>query len=324
MRLPFRKIHALYHIFEQEFSKRDLLGQQNKEVNMKEQKKAEKNLQWHPAFYASIQIEFKDDADNLVFENEHQLGTKPFGIDVLIIKKENDNPVQKNIGRIFRKRNIIEYKSPTDYLSIDDFYKVYGYSCFYKADVEETDSIKIEEITISLVCKRYPRKLIQHLQKERNYEIRKVEEGIFHVIGDKIPIQIIVTKYLSREENLWLRNLTDTLSEKEDAEKLIREYNKNRGNTLYSSVMNIIIQANRERFKEEKSMCEALDELLEELLEEQRDARIEAREVKARQQGKEQINELTKRLSQENRMDDIVKAANDKEYQEKLLLEFGL
>lgn len=291
---------------------------------MKEQKKAEKNLQWHPAFYASIQIEFKDDADNLVFENEHQLGTKPFGIDVLIIKKENDNPVQKNIGRIFRKRNIIEYKSPTDYLSIDDFYKVYGYSCFYKADVEETDSIKIEEITISLVCKRYPRKLIQHLQKERNYEIRKVEEGIFHVIGDKIPIQIIVTKYLSREENLWLRNLTDTLSEKEDAEKLIREYNKNRGNTLYSSVMNIIIQANRERFKEEKSMCEALDELLEELLEEQRDARIEAREVKARQQGKEQINELTKRLSQENRMDDIVKAANDKEYQEKLLLEFGL
>lgn len=295
---------------------------------MKEQKKVEKNLQWHPAFYASIQIEFKDDADNLVFENEHQLGTKPFGIDVLIIKKANDNPVQKNIGRIFRKRNIIEYKSPTDYLSIDDFYKVYGYSCFYKADVEETDSIKIEEITISLVCKRYPRKLIQHLQKERNYEIRKVEEGIFHVIGDKIPIQIIVTKYLSREENLWLRNLTDTLSEKEDAEKLIREYNKNRGNTLYSSVMNIIIQANRERFKEEKSMCEALDELLEELLEEQRDARIEAREVRARkqgnEQGKEQINELTKRLSQENRMDDIVKAANDKEYQEKLLLEFGL
>lgn len=26
---------------------------------------------WHPAFYADIQIELKDDADNLIFENEH-------------------------------------------------------------------------------------------------------------------------------------------------------------------------------------------------------------------------------------------------------------
>lgn len=44
-----------------------------------------------------------------------------------------------NIGRIFRKYNIIEYKSPVDYLGIDDFYKVYGYLCFYKADTQEED-----------------------------------------------------------------------------------------------------------------------------------------------------------------------------------------
>lgn len=28
-------------------------------------------LQWHPAFYAGLQIELKDEADNLSFENEH-------------------------------------------------------------------------------------------------------------------------------------------------------------------------------------------------------------------------------------------------------------
>ncbi len=44
-----------------------------------------------------------------------------------------------NIGRIFRKYNIIEYKSPVDYLGIDDFYKVYGYLGFYKADTQEED-----------------------------------------------------------------------------------------------------------------------------------------------------------------------------------------
>ena len=55
-------------------------------------------------------------------------------IDILIIKNETKHKVKKNIGRIFRKHNIIEYKSPDDYLSIDDFYKVCGYTYFYKAD----------------------------------------------------------------------------------------------------------------------------------------------------------------------------------------------
>ena len=39
-------------------------------------------LQWHPAFFADIQIELQEDADSLIFENEHQLGTKPMEIDV--------------------------------------------------------------------------------------------------------------------------------------------------------------------------------------------------------------------------------------------------
>ena len=77
--------------------------------------------QWHPAFFADIQIE-------LEAEREHQLGTKPMEIDALVIKKKSDIPINKNIGRIFRKYNIIEYKSPTDYISINDFYKVCGYA----------------------------------------------------------------------------------------------------------------------------------------------------------------------------------------------------
>ena len=300
------------------------------------QKSAEKNLQWHPAFYAGIQIELKDEADNLIFENEHQLGTKPFGIDVLIIKKESDKPIQKNIGQIFRKHNIIEYKSPTDYLSIDDFYKVYGYTCFYKADVERTDSIKVEELTISLVCKNYPEKLLRHLQKERNYIIRKAGRGIFYIIGDKIPIQILVTKELSKKENLWLRSLTNQLEDAEDAKELLVDYEKNRNSSLHKSVMNIIMQANKEKFKEAKAMCEALEELMKEEFEAKRtegriegktEGRIEGKiegKIEGENLGKTQINELNKKLAQAGRVDDIIKAAEDREYQESLLKEFGL
>lgn len=72
-------------------------------------------LQWHPAFYADIQIDFTEEKEKLIFENEHQLGTKPKSIDVLIVKKRKEAKIHKNIGRIFREHNIIEYKSPGDY-----------------------------------------------------------------------------------------------------------------------------------------------------------------------------------------------------------------
>ena len=105
-----------------------------------------KKLQWHPAFYAGIQIEFENETSQLIFENEHHLGTQPKRIDVLIIKKDDDSVIQKNIGKIFRRHNIIEFKSPQDYISINDYYLVYGYACLYKSDESNKNKIPIEDI----------------------------------------------------------------------------------------------------------------------------------------------------------------------------------
>lgn len=226
-------------------------------------------LQWHPAFYAGIQIEFEKERDKLIFENEHQLGTKPKQIDVLIIKKNSNEPIQKNIGRIFRKHNIIEYKSPTDYLSIDDFYLIYGYACLYKADVQKIDDILANDITLSFVCHTFPKKLIEHLKSIRKYSIEKQEDGVYYVKGDFFPIQIIHTKTLSKETNLWLRNLTDNINDKLDVQTLMQEFEHNASNKLYSSVMNIIVNANKSKFKEVSPMCEALKEIF---LEQNREA----------------------------------------------------
>ena len=157
-------------------------------------------IQWHPAFYAGIQIEFGKEAKYLTFESEHLLGSKPMQIDV-IVKKEENRTLKKNIGRIFRRYNIIEYKGPGDYLSIDDFYKVYGYACFYKSDTRSADSIKIQDLTITLASQGYPGKLINHLRQKRGYEVRCIEPGIYQVRGDIIPIQILVTRRMSPEKN---------------------------------------------------------------------------------------------------------------------------
>lgn len=69
---------------------------------MDDERNADKQrLQWHPAFYAGIQIEFQEEREELLFENEHQLGTKPKVIDVLIIKKNDAYRVKKKIGQFF-------------------------------------------------------------------------------------------------------------------------------------------------------------------------------------------------------------------------------
>jgi len=224
-------------------------------------------LQWHPAFYAGIQIEFSNEAAWLDFESEHQLGTKPKEIDVLIIKKDPEETVRKNIGHIFRTHNIVEYKSPDDYLSIDDYYKVLGYACFYKADAPGTDTIKASEITVSLVCRNQPRALIKHLSDVRRLCLEEQEKGIYYIKGDIFPVQIICVSKLSPENNLWLASLTNNLEQGELLDRLLREYRVHQRNGLYKSVMNLIIRANQKVFKEGKEMCEALRELFKDELE---------------------------------------------------------
>jgi hypothetical protein len=38
--------------------------------------------------------------------------------------------IEKNIGAIFKTENVIEYKSPEDKITVEDFYKVYGYGLY--------------------------------------------------------------------------------------------------------------------------------------------------------------------------------------------------
>lgn len=236
-------------------------------------------IYWHPAFFANIQIELKDEADKLTFENEHQLSKKPIQIDVLIIKKEKSGQIRKNIGRIFKKHNVVEYKSPGRSIGIDDFYKVYGYACFYKADVVHANSISAKELTITFVSERYPRKLIRHLRTVKKYEVVKVEDGIYNVKGDVFSIQILITKELSEKENLWLKSLTNNLKGPENARKLMEDYQKNQENDLYQSALDAIIRANEKVFKEVNGM--SIEDTFMEFVQEKFDRRLKEETEKA-------------------------------------------
>lgn len=69
------------------------------------------------------------------------------------------------------------------------------------------------------------------------------------------------------------------LKNRHTAEKSIKEYQKHDQEELHQSVMNIIIQANQEIFKEDVDMLEVLEELFKDKLEEKREIGIEQGEV---------------------------------------------
>lgn len=286
----------------------------------KERSSEKKLFQWHPANYAGLQIEFEDEKEYLSFEDEHQLGTKPMAIDILIIKNTEGYKVKKNIGRIFRKYNIIEYKSPDDYLSIDDFYKVYGYTCFYKADTPAVNQIEVNELTITFISRKYPKKLLRHLELERGFKIQKIESGIYYIVGDAIPIQFIVANKLSQTENLWLKGLTNQLHNYELTAALTKDYYEHKQNTLYESVMDIIMRANKKQFEEANNMCEAMKEFIWEHYGDE----IMKEKQASFEDGERKVNTLIFKLSELGRIDDILKSATDTEYQQQLFKEFGL
>ena len=234
-------------------------------------------IQWHPAFDAALQIELGDEAKYLEFESEHMLTKKPMQIDVLV-KNDKHVKIQKNIGRIFRQYNIIEYKSPKDDLNIDDFYKTYAYACIYKSDTEAVDRIQATELTISFVCYHYPRAMLNKLERDRCIAVEGVDDGIYYLLGDAIPIQLIVVPALSKENNYWLNNLRNDLKSGGEIRRFIELYEKNKNSKLYQALADTIMRANWKEVKEERKMCEALKELFADDLQES--------ELKGRNAGK--------------------------------------
>jgi hypothetical protein len=258
----------------------------------------EKLIQWHPAFYAGVQIELQEYADKLLFENEHQITSKPLAADVMIIKLIEELKIEKNIGRIFKRFNIIEYKGPDDYVSIDDYYKITACAYLYKIDVAMTDSIKIEDITLSIVGVHYPRKLVNHLRDVYGYKVERVDSGIYYIVKDNgiLPTQLIVTSELDYESNMWIAGLTNDMNDSEKADKLLKEYKAHKDNTLYESVMNVVVRANNELFNGGDVMCEALDELYKDAI----DARVnELADKKAEEMAEERANEMANEMAKD-------------------------
>jgi hypothetical protein len=210
-------------------------------------------IDWHPAFFEAIQMELEAYKDILEFHPECPLTSEPLRIDCVIIKKVKDVVINKNIAVIFKEWNLFEYKSPGDYVSVEDYYKVYGYACLYAS----FKRFPITSLTITFVESHYPAKLIEHLRKVRGYTVEKTGHGIYNVKGDILPIQLIDSRQLTDDENLWLKSLSRRLDYLE-VSKISAEASGQGKAARLLAYLQVIARANTEAVKEAINMADKL------------------------------------------------------------------
>jgi hypothetical protein len=212
---------------------------------------------WHPAFVQALQADFVDYRDVLEFDAEYQLTAEPLRIDVVIVKKDKDVVIDKSIASIFRSRNILEYKSPTDSLAVADFYKVYAYACLYIC----LEKIDITDLSLTFVSTKHPAAVLKYLSDVRKYRIEEKFSGIYVVTGDIIPIQLIDSKELSEEDNTFIAGLGNNLDEAH-LTKIFKKSTQYVKETDLSAFMYALYQANKQVFREVLNMDYAeLDEV---------------------------------------------------------------
>ncbi|MEE3451454.1 MAG: hypothetical protein VZR27_12310 [Acutalibacteraceae bacterium] len=233
------------------------------------------SIKWHPGFCSAMELEFLQYKDLLDFNREFPLSKEPLRIDLLMIKKIKDVVIDIDIGRLFKTYNIIEYKSPKDGLTIDDYIKTVGYAYLYKGLGATVDAVPLSELTATIVRDTEPTELFKKIQSEGG-SIKEKYPGVYYITGVvAIPTQFILTSSLSKDFHVCLRVLSNKASE-DDIKRFIEIANTftepiDKQNA--DAVMNVSINANKEVYdkirKENPFMCQALRELMKEEIQEE-------------------------------------------------------
>lgn len=232
----------------------------------------DREIQWHPPYIAAMNLELGEDRDKLIFIPEYTLNTGALKIDLFMENKQNGS-VRNEIGKIFRRYNIVEFKSPNDMLGIDAFIKTQGYACLFKAYGEQADSRKMDEITVSLVRQAKPDKLFRYF-KEHGIKVESPSKGIYYIREMVLfPTQIIVTKELDGERHRWLCALSGQLAE-QDLRGLLTSISCLKGKMekeYADSILEVALKANKElaeKLRRDHSMSKTLMEIMEPVLSE--------------------------------------------------------
>jgi len=200
-------------------------------------------IYWHDPFFEGLQLDLRQYSDVLEYHKEYELSKEALKIDV-VIKNKSKTTIQHDIARLFREHNLIEYKSEKDYFSVWDYWKVLAYVGLYAS----ANKVPLPQITMTIVLTKYPKSLIKHLKDENRVKIENQGNGIYYIKDERIKIQIVESKKLSKNDNLFLSFLRSNLTTNEAKEiGGIFETLKVDSKNIY---FDRIVQANKSTFEE--------------------------------------------------------------------------
>jgi hypothetical protein len=164
--------------------------------------------------------------------DEYQLSANPLRIDA-VIKKLRDGDAEtaaradaeSDIGRIFRKHNLLEYKSPAEpQISYETFEKlVRGYVGIYAAQ----EGVKITDMSATIICYKKPAELLETLEKDFYHEVLQKYDGIYYITYKGIPaenslaVQIVVVPELPPGDGAAMLKALEPECDKETAIKVL-------------------------------------------------------------------------------------------------------
>ena len=108
------------------------------------------------------------------------------------------------------------------------------------------------DVSLTLLSCHYPRKLMKHLKQERKIPVAKISDGVCYINKEAFHIQIIVTKELSPEGNLYLRCLTGNLQDAALASRLTDDYRLHQEQEIYIKYLHQVSTANFKKRKDTK------------------------------------------------------------------------
>ena len=159
---------------------------------------------------------------------------------------------------------MLEIKGIGSSVSIDSYYKTIGYAGLLIDQMGKSghDSQRKQYsslyVSLTLLSCHYPRKLMRHLCDERKLTIAKAYPGVYYINKETFTIQIIVTKELPPEDNLYLHCLTDKLQDTGLANRLADDFKLHQEKDIYIKYMNQITTANSKKKGESPMVCEGI------------------------------------------------------------------
>ena len=234
---------------------------------------------WHRGFEDALQLDVDSWEESWVIR-EHTLGEDAPGIDFIVVSGGKLPHDVKAVFKRFLHKNVIEFKGPSDKVTLLTIYKVAGYAYFYIATAKPEENVRVGEVTASIFASEREDGLFEEMEKSGQLEKTDVN-GIYFVKGIlDMPFQIVMTNEIEGDEYAAYRVLKAQVDEKDVDYLLERLKNATDQSTRdrLRGLLGIVEEKHtgmvRSKIEEDEKMRDALSDMFWDYLKPQRDAEI--------------------------------------------------